>query len=181
MYPPPLTDAFYLLPVDGLIVTDDLSYIVTDGADDIVAEYAGGLNEPMYGPGGDTGAEGWHPYAPNEVLEVGTYEARLDMISLDLTTRGEVSDIDFVLDYPDVLWQGEDVAVPATGARISFPVNTFRVLKAVNLTVQDNSFAPGAAVNAVVEFKDRAYIDVQTIDASGTPVAGVVDVFAVGY
>lgn len=181
MYPTPLTDPFYLLPVDGLIITDDSEFIVTDGADDILAEYAGGLNEPMYGPGSDTGAEGWHPYAPNEVLEVGTYQARLDMISLDGTTRGEVSDVDFVLDYPDVNWQGEDVAVAATGTRITFPINTFRVLKAVNLTVQDNSFAPGAPVNAVIEFKDRAYIDVQTIDASGTPVAGVVDVFAVGY
>jgi len=51
----------------------------------------------------------------------------------------------------------------------------------VNLTVQDNSFAAGAATNAVVEFKSNTLIDIRTIDASGQPVAGVVDVFTVGY
>ena len=143
--------------------------------------YSGSESDLFYVSDSDVGAEGWHPYAPNEVVQQGIYEARLDMISLDGTTLGIVGDVDIVLDYPDVSWQGEDVAVPAAGARITFPPGTFRELKAVNLTVQDNSFAPGAPTNAVIEFKDPDYIDVRTIDAGGTPVAGVVDVFAVGY
>jgi len=49
------------------------------------------------------------------------------------------------------------------------------------MTIQDNSYAPGNASNAIVTFKDAAYIDVQTLDSDGNQVAGVVDVFAVGY
>lgn len=182
MYQAPLTAPFYTLPLtEGTLITNNLNYVVTENLDNIVLAYAGGLDELFYSSGSDAGAEGWHPYAPNEVLESGTYEVRVDMISLDGLTAGQIYDIDVVLDYPDVNWQGEDIAVSATGTRVSFPPDTFRRLKAVSLTVQDNSFAPGVAVNAVITFKDSTYVDVQTIDAGGTPVAGVVDVFAVGY
>ena len=181
MYPPPLTDPFYGGIETGRIWTQDQDFIVTENADNVVAEYSTGLDGLMYRTTAADGADGWHPYAPNEQLQLGSYEARLDMISLDGITRGEVLDTDFVLDYPDVWWEAEDLAVPAIGTRVTFPVGTFRRLKAVNLTVQDNSFAPGVATNAVIEFKDRNFIDIRTIDATGQPVDGVVDVIAVGY
>ena len=156
----------------GTLVTDVADPVTTDGGDHIELDFSTSK---------DNSAEGWHPYAPNEHVTLGFYKARLEMASLDGTTKGIVNDIDVVLDYPDVFWQGEDVDVPAGGTRVSFPPDTFRKLKAVNLTVQDDSFAPGAAVNAIVELKDRDFVDIRTIDAAGNDVAGVVDVTAVGY
>jgi hypothetical protein len=181
MYPPPLTDMFYSSLASGLLITDIDDQIITDGNDNIELVYLAGLDALMYITGADTGSTGWHPYAPDETLVSGVWQARLEMISLDGTTKGQVTDVDFVLDYPDVNWQGEDVDVPAAGVRVTFPPNTYRRLKAVSLTVQDNSFAPGVATNAVVEFKDKDFVDIRCLDASGQPVAGVVDVFTVGY
>ncbi len=182
MYQDPLTDPLYEGVSDGAIITQRADFIITEQNDFVEAVFGSGADGLMYDrTGGDDNAEGWHPYAPNEVVTAGIYEVRLEMISLDGTTAGIVSDIDFVLDYPEVFWQAEDVEGPVTGARVTFPPATFRHLKAVNLTVQDNSFAAGAATNAVVEFKSNTLIDIRTIDASGQPVAGVVDVFTVGY
>ena len=181
MYPPPLTDPFYSAVASGLLITDTDDQIITDGNDNIELVYLAGLDDLMYITGADTGSTGWHPYAPDETLVSVVWQARLEMISLDGTTKGQVTDVDFVLDYPDVNWQGEDVNVPAAGARVTFPPDTYRRLKAVSLTVQDDSFAPGVATNAVVEFKDKDFVDIRCLDASGQPVAGVVDVFTVGY
>ena len=181
MYPPPLTDPFYGGEATGKLVTDMVDDVATEKGDHFLVVYSSDIHGLMYATGGYTGAQGWHPYAPNEALETGTYEARLEMISLDGTTPGKVTDVDFVLDYPDVNWQAEDFAVPAAGARLTFPPKTFRVLKAVQMTVQDDSYAPGNATNAILTFKDDAFIDIKTLDPSGNPVAGVVDVFAVGY
>ena len=181
MYPSPLTDPFYSSDNSGLISTEVNDLITTDGGDHILAVYQADLDGLIYITGTDSGSAGWHPYAPNEELASGAWQARLEMISLDGTTKGMVTDVDFVLDYPDVNWQGEDVNVPAAGARVTFPPDTYRSLKAVSLTVQDNSFAPGVATNAVVEFKDKDFVDIRCLDSSGQPVDGVVDVFTVGY
>ena len=181
MYPPPLTDLFYASEVTGIKITDLGDDVITDASDYILMDYVGGLDSLMYYPGQATGALGWHPYAPNEELSAGAYQFKLEMISLDGTTQGTVSDADAVFDYPDVLWQAEDLAVPAAGTRVTFPAGTFLHLKAVSLTVQDNSFAPGVATNAVISFKSKDYVDIRAIDASGNPVDGVIDVFAVGY
>lgn len=155
MYPPPSTDAFY-------------------GAGDLTTTY-------IYLVDTSTGSAGWHPYAPNEVLPTGFYEFKLELSSLDGTTAGTVSEAIAVLDYPDVIWTADDISVSSTGTRITFPVDTFRAVKAVSLTVQDDAFAAGNAVNGIVTAKNASYIDVQTLDATGALVAGVVDVVVAGY
>lgn len=128
-----------------------------------------------------TGAAGWHPYAPNEVLAPGYYEFKLEMNSLNGTTAGSVTAAGAVLDYPDVIWTKNDVPVSATGARITFPTGTFRAVKAVSLTVQDDVLAAGNAITAIINAKTSTYIDVQTVDAGGNLVAGLVDVVVAGY
>jgi len=110
-----------------------------------------------------------------------TAQARRWETSVDGTTAGQVFDIDFVLDYPDVNYYVNDFEVPVSGARVTFPTNTFRAIKAVNLTVQDDSTAAGTALTGIVVVKNREYVDVRTFDGNGDPVQGVVDVFAVGY
>lgn len=181
MYPAPLTDEFYGREVNGLLISDIDDFVVTENVDNLQLVYNTGINGLMYLGQIPVGGEGWHPYAPNEKLEAGVYEARLDMISLDGSTKGRITDADLVFDYPDVWWQAEDLAVAASGTRVTFPFNTFRHLKAVQMTVQDNTFLPGVATFAVVEFKDAAFVDIRALDATGQPVAGVVDLIAVGY
>jgi hypothetical protein len=181
MYPPPQTDEFYGGFDQGNIVTGAGDAIVTQSVDNIFAVYPGGNAGYMYISDNTDADAGWHPYAPNEVLTAGYFELRLEMKSLDGVTRGQLSDADVVLDYPDVYFTANDVSVASSATRINFPAETFRVLKTVTMTVQDNSFAPGVAVNAVVTDKQSTYVEVQTIDAAGNPVAGILDLLAVGY
>lgn len=155
MYPPPSTDTFY-------------------GTGDLTTTYLYLVDTP-------TGPAGWHPYAPNEVLPTGLYEFKLELSSLNGTTAGSVTEAVAILDYPDVIWTSEDVSISGSGTRITFPTGTFRAVKAVSLTVQDDSFSAGNAVNGIVTAKTANYIDVQTLDAAGALVAGIVDVVVAGY
>jgi hypothetical protein len=155
MYAPPSTEPFY-------------------GTGDLTTTYVYLVDTP-------TGGAGWHPYAPNEVLPAGYYEFKLELHSLDGTTAGSVTEAVALLDYPDVIWTKEDVSISSSGSRITFPSGTFRSVKVVSLTVQDNSFAAGNAVNGIVTAKTSSYIDIQTFDATGAAVAGVVDVVVAGY
>lgn len=155
LYPSPSSEPFY-------------------GTEDLTTTY-------MYLENIDTGAAGWHPYAPNEVLPAGYSEFKLELSSLDGVTPGSVTQAVAILDYPDVIWTRNDVSVSNSGRRINFPADTFRAVKTVSLTVQDNSFAPGNAVNAIVTNKTTSYIDVKTLDSSGAAVAGIVDVIVAGY
>lgn len=155
MFPSPSADLFY-------------------GAGDLTTTYVYLVDTP-------TGPAGWHPYAPNEVLPTGYYEFKLELSSLDGTTAGSVTEVVALLDYPDVIWTKEDVSISNTGTRINFPSGTFRAVKTVSLTVQDDSFSAGNAVNGIVTAKTANYIDVQTLDAAGAAVAGIVDVVVAGY
>lgn len=155
MYPPPSADPFY-------------------GAGSLSTTY-------VYLSDATTGASGWHPYAPNETLSAGFYEFKVELSSLDGTTPGSITEAAALLDYPDVLWTQNNVLVGASGTRIAIPSGTFRAVKVVSLTVQDDALAPGNAVNGIVNAKTADYIDVQTVDASGSLVAGIVDVVVAGY
>jgi predicted phage tail protein len=152
MYAIPLTDLFY-----G--ATDGLMYPLPDSAT----------------------ANGWHPYAPNETLPQGIHQLKLIMISQNNITAGTVTDIDVVLDYPDVVFTVNDYPLPEGGERINFPLDTFRVLKAVSVTMQDDGTLPGMATNATIRLKDRGFVDLDPLDSNGNPAAGLADLIAVGY
>jgi hypothetical protein len=155
MYPSPTSDLFY-------------------GSGNLSTTY-------MYLGAAIGGDAGWHPYAPNEVLTTGYYELKLEMTSLDGTTPSMVTEISIILDYPDVIWTSNDFSISSSGTAITFPTGTFRAVKTVSLTVQDDDLQPGNAVSAVVTSKTASAIEVQTIDASGSAVAGIVDVIVAGY
>jgi hypothetical protein len=141
--------------------------------------YLGG--DPMYPIPGAGAINGYHPYAPNELVKEGYYNYKLTIISLDGTTPASVQDVTMIFDYPDVTLCMEDVAVDPAGTQIDFPPGTFRKLKAVSLTVQDDPTTPGAAINAIILLKDKDYVEIVPLDSAGNRVAALVDVYAIGY
>lgn len=155
MYPSPSSNAFY--------GTADLS------------------TTHMYLGSAIAGDAGWHPYAPYEILSTGYYELKLEMSSLNGSAKSVVNSIVVILDYPDVLWTLNDVSISSSGTRINFPSGTFHAVKTVSFTVRDDDLQPGNAISAICSNKTTSYIDVQALDATGSLVAGIVDVVVAGY
>jgi len=161
---------------------------VQPGGRDTDLLYATPLGDAFYLPAGamypipdSSASNGWHPYAANEEMTKGIHQLRLTIISDDGVTNAEVTDVDVVMDYPDVVYTVNDHALPAGGGRITFPSGTFRSLKAVSVTMQDDGTHPGVASNAVIRLKAPGYVDLAPVDSAGAPAAGVADIVAIGW
>ena len=182
MYPPLLSDSFYNNgPIVYSITPASLTRTGTGATAPPTPTGGTWQDALMYPVPSSTTGGGYHPYAANELVPQGISTLKLEVISLDGVTPGTIIDADVVLDYPDVVWTANDYAVPAGGRRLSFPSGTFRQLKAVSLSMQDDGTLPGIATNAVIVAKTAGYVDIAPLDSSGTPAAGIVDVIAVGW
>jgi hypothetical protein len=227
LYPPPLTDRFYLNPQDDefyegatgsniqqeiplvpatyvypLTLTENGVGIVVytqstgtyrwsirkvgDANDSLM--YPTPTGNPMYPP--PLGAffyrqissgvtHDFHPLAPFERIDAGTYELACEMLSVDGVKQTELNDVDIVLDYPDIAETFNDVVIPVGGKRLLFS-HQFHEMKAISLTLQDTP-APGVAQVAMVSGKDRHGFTVRCYDTSGRDVEGLVDATCVGY
>lgn len=121
----------------------------------------------------------FHPLAPFEQVDAGTYELAVQFHSVDGSKPAEIWDVDIVLDYPDIVETFNDKVIPVGGKRLAL-THPFQVLKAVNLTLQDTP-APGVAAVARVSGKDRTGFTVRCYDTAGNDVEGLVDATCVGY
>lgn len=138
-------------------------------------------DDPFYASFTPGTAAGRHPYAPMEQIEKGAYLLELVAISDDKITPNEITDVDVVIDVPDVFHTVGPVSVGSTATTVPLPAGKFRVVKAVQVTVRDDPAKPGDATTAKILFRDKDYVMIQTLDASGRPTAGIVDLFVVGY
>lgn len=123
--------------------------------------------------------EDFHPVAPFEQLDAGTYELACAFHSVDGTTPAEIWDVDIVLDYPDVFETFNDEVIPIGGRRLTFS-HQFEAMKAISLTLQDTP-APGVAQVAMISGKDRNGFTVRCYDTDGNDVEGMIDATCVGY
>ncbi len=118
-----------------------------------------------------------HPYAPYERLLGDVYRVETTFKSPDGIVAGNITALTAQLDYPDVIETVNDAAISGSsgGSAISL-TKTFRSISSVQVTLQNTS-----AVTAVVLSKSTTSITVECRDASGTAVAGTVDLVVVGY
>ena len=144
------------------------------------AAFYGAPGDLFYGPGGDPfyGQPGdWLPWPgalPINAAE--TIEFRLTMSGGDVQGVADVATVQ--IDVPDIFERLDDVVIASGGTRL--PISqTYRVIKNVLITVQaDGNAATGARVND----KDPALgPSVNTLNASGTAVTGLVDAQIQGY
>ena len=163
-------------------------WFVQPGGRDTDLTYEQPTSDPFYLPDGlmypipdSAASNGWHPYAAHEELPQGIHLLRLDVITDHVGAPAMVTDVDVVLDYPDVVWTINDTLLPAGGRRVTFPAGTFRSLKAVAVTMQDDGTQPGVASNAVIRLKDPGFVDLQPIDSAGAAADGVADLICVGW
>lgn len=120
-----------------------------------------------------------HPYAPYEKLIEDVYQVQTLIRSRDGISAGALTSLCFELDYPDVIESQNDVAISSSGAGTAIPLNkTFRVVKSVQLTLQDTGTG---AINALVLSKTTSSVTVKCVNSSGTAVAGLIDITVVGY
>lgn len=118
-----------------------------------------------------------HPYAPYEKLLADLYRIQTQFRSPDGVEAGIITALTAQLDYPDVVESINDAAISSSGTGTVVNLSkTFRVVKSVQVTLQNSS-----AVTAVVLSKTTSAITVVCRDASGTAVAGTVDLVVVGY
>jgi len=83
-----------------------------------------------------------------------------------------------IIDVPDIVESLADVSISATGTRLTL-TKPFRVIVAVNLTLQDDA---GTAETAKVLDKSVSQGPlIECYNSSGTAVAGTVDAVVVGY
>ncbi len=95
------------------------------------------------------------------------------------TTQGVITGFDILVDVPDITEYFEDVSIAATGTPRLSLTKTYRAIKVVNVTVQDDA---GTAVTARVKDKDEALgPNIETLDASGSRAAGTIDAVVIGY
>lgn len=117
-----------------------------------------------------------HPYAPYEKLLADVYRVQTLFKSPDGgTTKGVITALTAQLDYPDVIEMVNDAAISSAGTAVSLN-KTFRAITSVQVTLQNTT-----AITAVVTNKTTSAITVECRDASGTAVAGTVDLVVVGY
>lgn len=120
-----------------------------------------------------------HPYAPYEKLIEDVYQVQTLVRSKDGISVGALTGLCFELDYPDVIESQNDVAISSSGAGTAIPLNkTFRVVKSVQLTLQDSGTG---AINAIVLSKTTSSVTVKCVNSSGAAVAGLIDITVVGY
>lgn len=92
--------------------------------------------------------------------------------------RGRIDALSAIVDVPDIVQPVDDFTVSAGGSRLPLE-RPFSVIKAVNLTLQDNG--SGARTARVID-KDAAFGPlIKCFDAAGAAVAGSVDAIIQGY
>lgn len=138
-------------------------------------------NDLMWASRPEGTAAGRHPYAPMEQLTKGAYLLEVIAISKDGFTPAEITDVDVVVDVPDVIHTQGSVEIGSTSTTIQLPPGKFQVVKAAQVTVRDDPERPRLAVTAKILFRDKDFIMVQTLDVAGRPTAGIVDLIVVGY
>lgn len=157
---------------DIFIDQENNDYVLQESDDKIGAE------QRYYNP--TVLAEGGilHPYAPYEKLLSDVYRVQTLFKSPDGgTTKGVITSLTAQLDYPDVIETVNDAVISnsSNGTSISL-TKTFRQITSVQVTLQNTT-----AVTAVVLSKTTSAITVVCRNASGTAVAGTVDLVVVGY
>lgn len=106
-------------------------------------------------------------------------EYKIRVVILPSGTPGRVQQLSILVDAPDIVEHLNDFPVSALGSRI-VPSKPMSVLKSVNLTLQDP--VGNSAVRVVLKEKDPVLgALVETYNAAGVRVAGLVDATLVGY
>lgn len=119
----------------------------------------------------------FHPVAPFELLERGTYTLAGRIVSPDGVRPGRIDDLDLLLDVPDRMVTLEDVWVEPGGSTFDITPR-MRFIKAANVTLQE---APGAtARTVVVEYKGGDRVRLRALDAAGAPARALVDAILQG-
>jgi hypothetical protein len=193
----PTTDAFYSYPLTvaaggaGIVVytTADATYqwFIRRDASAATLRYPDPTGQPMYdsptsglfhlSPLQAMGSD-FHPLAPFERVEAGTYTLAVQFRSTDGVKPARIFDVDVVLDVPDLVQAFDDLPVPAAGLRVQLEP-PMRFLKAVSVALQT---APGAAAVARVEVSNKTgqSFTLRAYDTINQPVPALVDAVAQG-
>lgn len=151
LYAAPVADAFYVAPMSAYFYRETSTGLSAD----------------------------FHPLAPFELVDAGSYELLVRVASADGVRPAEIWDMDVLLDYPDIVETLNDLVIPPGGTRIELQ-RAFNELKAVGITLQDSP-APGTAAVAMLTGKDRRGFSLRCYDLDGNDVEGLVDATCVGY
>ena len=155
-------------------------------------DYRIAVSPTFWGSGGSTfwGADGssfwatetlgaWQPW-PGVLGPIDStseeYDVRVSVAGgLD---QGVLTELSLLIDVPDILEYFEDVAISSGGTRLPI-TQTYRVIKSVQVTVQDDG---GTAASALILDKDATLgPEIKTINTSRTGVNGLVDAVVQGY
>lgn len=93
-------------------------------------------------------------------------------------TRGQITEITTILDVPDVVENLDNVAISASGTRLSLS-QSYRVIQNLKLTLQADG-GTGVGVRIVDKNSELGPL-VEVINSIGTRVAGVIDASVQGY
>jgi hypothetical protein len=128
-----------------------------------------------------SGGVGLHPYAPQERLDAGLWQITLEAIASTAGEPARIEDVDVVLDVPDVVWTIEDYPAGVGVTSVPLPASLFRRVKAVSMSVQDDTGSAGVAVGGRIVYKGTDRVDLRTVDSAGADAAALVDLIVVGY
>lgn len=173
------------------VTSFDLGRLVlqyTIAAESLLIEYRTGGTEPMWTPGTDLmwapgtdlmwGEGGPWMVWPGSLDYAGDSRVSFRLTTTGGTTQGVIYALTALIDAPTVSETLDDIAIDPGGTRLPL-VNTYRVIRAVQLTVQSDG---GAGVTARLIDKDPTLGPlVEILNTSGVAVAGVLDATASGY
>jgi hypothetical protein len=151
-------------------------------------EYQRGSQDSMFGPGTDL------MFSPGSDLMFGvagawtTWLGALDLTATELIyfriitaggdTQGQITTATLFIDVPDVLESFNDLVIAAGGTRLPI-TKSYRVIENVQITVQADG---NGGVGARIEDKNATLGPlIRVLNASGTAVAGLIDVEIQGY
>ena len=163
--------------IKGIASTTDLMYPDPQGD----PMYPDPQTDYMYIATDNTISDDFRPYIPFEKLAAGIYEIACVIKSVDNTTPTELEEVTVELDYPDVRQSMEDVELLSGQGTITFPKPFPHKCKAVSITVQDPGGTVASPAVAYVKGKTVTDFELRLLDKDGNPIAGSVDVTAVGY
>lgn len=177
---------------DTLYLGDGVLKLELTVVGDYTVDYRISTSPAFYGAGGSafygTGSAAF--YDPSEIGTwlpwpgtLGPFETVADSYDIRLTTvagatQGVCSQFDLITDLPDVVETLEDVVIAATSTRLPI-TKTYRVIKAVNLTVQTDG--NGGTTARTIDKNATLGPDVEVLNAAGTAVIGLVDAIIQGY
>lgn len=160
----------------------------TISAESLLIEYQTGGTDPMWTPGTDPmwapgtdsmwGESGPWMVWPGSLDYAGDSRIRFRITTSGGTTQGVIYALTALIDAPPVSETLDDIAISPAGTRLPL-VNTYRVIRSVQLTVQAHG---GAGVTARLIDKDATLGPlVEILNTSGLAVAGVLDATVSGY